>query len=413
MIRDPLSVAGVIAAATGIAFWVERRFGWGPKVGAALVAIVIGAALSNLGLVPAESPIYDGIFGPVTSLAIVWLLFGVNLRDLRAAGLPMLAAFGIAVAGTAAGAILATLLFAPHFGPEAWKLSGAMTGTYSGGSLNFVSVGRGVELSASTFTAAAAADNVVTAAWIGATLMLPVWLARFYPPPAWPAPAAPAETGGPVEPAEARAPGGSAGGTGSPAPAPSSADRAAAEGGSGHALFGDRPGMLDLAALLAVGLVLLRAADLLAVAVPAIPSVLWLTTLALLVAQLPAVKRLDGAMRLGYLALHFFFVLIGISSRVSEIAAVGIEVLWFTALVVAIHGAVVYLGARLVRLDVATASVASQAAVGGPPTALALAVARKWPRLALPGIAVGLLGYAVGNYVGFGVAYLMRGVLGG
>ena len=89
VIREPLSVAAVIAAVTGIAFWVEGRFEWGPKVGAALVAIAVGALLSNLGLVPAESPVYDGIFGPVTSLAIVWLLFGVRLADLRDAGLPM------------------------------------------------------------------------------------------------------------------------------------------------------------------------------------------------------------------------------------------------------------------------------------------------------------------------------------
>ena len=34
----------------------------------------------------------------------------------------------------------------------------------------------------------------------------------------------------------------------------------------------------------------------------------------------------------------------------------------------------------------------------------------KWRPLILPGIIVGLLGYAVGNYVGFGVAYVVRGL---
>jgi uncharacterized membrane protein len=53
-------------------------------------------------------------------------------------------------------------------------------------------------------------------------------------------------------------------------------------------------------------------------------------------------------------------------------------------------------------------SVASQAAVGGPSTALALAVTRGWNRLALPGVLVGLLGYAVGNYAGLAVAALVR-----
>ena len=42
----------------------------------------------------------------------------------------------------------------------------------------------------------------------------------------------------------------------------------------------------------------------------------------------------------------------------------------------------------------------------------AMAIARRWPALILPGMAVGLLGYAVGNYLGFGIAYLTRALIG-
>ncbi len=397
VIADPVSLAAIVAAAAALAIWLESRFGWGPKVGAALLAILFGALLSNLELVPLSSPIYDGIFGPVTSLAIVWLLFAVRLDDLRQAGPAMLGAFGIAVAGTALGAAAAGLFFADAFGDEAWKLAGVMTGTYSGGSLNFVAVGRELELPGSLFSAAAAADNVLTAVWMGATLVLPVWLRRLWRPGTGARSAAAGDS-------IAARPGERAGGGGE-APEPTGAPT--------HPLFaGERPGILDAAVLLALGLGLLRAAEGLAAAVPAIPSVLWLTTLALLVAQLPPVRRLSGAMQLGYLSLHFFFVLIGVSSRVEEILRVGPEVLYLTATVVAIHGLVIYGAAWLARIGVETASVASQAAVGGPSTALALAVARGWPALALPGLAVGLLGYAVGNYAGLGIARLMRALLG-
>jgi uncharacterized membrane protein len=37
-----------------------------------------------------------------------------------------------------------------------------------------------------------------------------------------------------------------------------------------------------------------------------------------------------------------------------------------------------------------------------------VAVSREWRGLVLPGIIVGLLGYAVGNYLGVGVAVLVR-----
>jgi len=63
--------------------------------------------------------------------------------------------------------------------------------------------------------------------------------------------------------------------------------------------------------------------------------------------------------------------------------------------------------------DLATVTVASQAAVGGPGSALAVAMSMKWPSLVTPGIIVGIFGYAIGNYVGFTCAYATRALLGG
>jgi len=65
------------------------------------------------------------------------------------------------------------------------------------------------------------------------------------------------------------------------------------------------------------------------------------------------------------------------------------------------------------KIDLATLAVASQANVGGAASAMAMATARGYGDRLLPGVAVGLLGYAVGNYVGFLVAGLVRGILGG
>lgn len=416
MISSPLALAATLAAAAAAGFWLERRFRWARAVGASLLVIVLGALLSNLRLVPLHSPVYDAVFGPVTSLAIVWLLLAVDLRDLRTAGPRMLAAFGIAVAGTATGALVATLLFADAF-EDVWRLAGVMTGTYSGGSLNFVSVGRAVELPESLFAAATAADNVMTAVWMAATLALPVWLRRLYPAPP-PEPRRGAAAGeGDGEPAAGAGEGGEPGRSAAVGEGAADPDGRADEGadagpGEVRREF-PAPAPLkvsDLAILLAVGLLLQLAAGATAAVVPAVPEVVWLTSFALLAAQLPPVRRLHGSLHLGILALNLFFVVIGIGSRIAEILAVGLEIFWFTALVVLIHGLVTYGVARLLRFDLETTSVASQAAVGGPSTAMALAIARNRPSLALPGLMVGLLGYAVGTYAGLAVAALVRAV---
>jgi uncharacterized membrane protein len=318
----------------------------------------------------------------------------VNLSDLKLAGPRMVAAFGIAVMGTAVGAFVGALVFADAIGPDTWRLAGTLTGTYSGGSLNFVAVGRGLELPAALFAGATAADATMTAVWLAATLMLPLWIGKFYPPvpKAAMAHADGVKSGAPKE--------------------------------DHHPFFVKASlSTLDLAKLMALGIILLAAAEGAAGllgwlaesgSIPGwmggIPSVLWLTTFALIVGHTRWFTKPEGALQLGTLALHFFFVVIGAWSRVSEILAVGLEVFYYTVVVVAVHGLFVFGVGRLARIDVGTLAVASQAAVGGPSSALAVAVSRGWPGFILPGVIVGLLGYAVGTYMGFSVAYLLQGM---
>jgi uncharacterized membrane protein len=400
VIQSSLFLAALIAGATALAFLLDRRVRWLSKIGASLLALILGAILSNTGLVPATSPVYSVIEGPLTSLAIAWLLLAVNLSDMKVAGPRMIGAFLLAGVGTALGAMVAAMVFSGAFGENTWRLAGVFTGTYSGGSVNFVAVGRGVELPDFLFAGAAAADALTTGIWLAATLLLPIWLRRFYPTPI------PGE-----EPFAGRGVGGAekegSRGTG----ANEGAQSGRGEEGVGAHPFFDRPPLstLDLANLLAVGFILVLASEWIGRMIPSVPAVLWLTTLALLVGHTKPFLKPRGALQLGNLALHFFFVIIGIHSRVSEILAIGMEIFYYTLVLVAVHGLVVFGFGRLARMDLGSLSVASQAAVGGPSSALAVAVSREWKGLVLPGIIVGLLGYALGNYVGLGVAFLLRG----
>ena len=88
MIQNPLFLTALVAFATALAFILDQKVKWLSKVGASLLALILGAILSNSGLVPASSPVYSVIEGPLTSLAIAWLLLAVNLSDLKVAASP-------------------------------------------------------------------------------------------------------------------------------------------------------------------------------------------------------------------------------------------------------------------------------------------------------------------------------------
>jgi uncharacterized membrane protein len=143
-----------------------------------------------------------------------------------------------------------------------------------------------------------------------------------------------------------------------------------------------------------------------------VPSVLWLTTIALVLAQIPRVGRIRGAGVLGNYLVLLFLASNGAKSVVANILAVGPPVVYYALITVALHGVVIFGLGSVVGLDLRTLAVASQANVGGPASAMALATARGYADRLLPGVAVGLLGYAVGNYIGLAVAWVAKGMLG-
>ncbi len=367
MISDPVAVLVVMAAVVWVAVRLEERYTLFRSLGSALVGILLAMVLSNVGLIPGESPTYELLMGPVVSVGIALILFSVDVRTVFSAGPKMLVAFAIGAVATAVGAIVGAFVWASAVGPETWKLAGQFTGTYTGGGLNFAALGQALNTSSDLFTAATAADVIVTAFWMAACLSAPLLFVRnslgvtaadlTEVRTTEPDKIEPSTVNRPMDPNVA-------GGTEATTAETQTLERALY--GSGRPL-----GLSDVSALvvLAMGAVVL--AGWLGRLLPALPEVLWLTTLSLALAQVRGVRMTAGAAMLGN-----YLILLFLASN----------------------------GAR---------SIASQANVGGAASAMAMASARGYADKLLPGVAVGLLGYAVGNYSGFAVAKLLEGMLGG
>ncbi|MFQ5742430.1 MAG: DUF819 domain-containing protein [Acidobacteriota bacterium] len=384
MISDPIAIFVVLAAVVWVSLQLEERFALFRSLGAALVGILVAMALSNIGLLPGISPTYDLLSSTGVSLAIAFILLSVDIRSVLSAGPRMLAAFALGAAGTAVGATLGALLLFRQVGPETWKLAGQFTGTYTGGGMNFAALGRALDTSSDLFTAAIAADVVVTAIWMAACLAAPLLLGRARQPSAAPQPGlGPSGAGKPI-----------------------TLERTLYE-----SVRAVRIG--DAAALVVIAVGALWLAGRIGALFPAFPQVLWLTTIVLIIAQLAAVQRLAGSAMWGNYLLLLFLASNGAQSVVANIFRIGPAVFYFAVTTVAVHGLVIFGIGRLVGLDLPTLAVASQANVGGPASAMALAGARGYTDDLLPGIAVGLLGYAAGNYLGFSVATLLRQLLAG
>lgn len=139
--------------------------------------------------------------------------------------------------------------------------------------------------------------------------------------------------------------------------------------------------------------------------------VLLLTTLSLLATLIPAVRRWSNSYDLGEYFLLIFCVALGLMADFRELLSDGLPLLYFTLLTLGLTILLHWLLAWLFRIDRDTLMLSSTAALYGPVFVAQVAAAIGNRRLLAPGIATGLFGFAIGNYLGLSVAYGLKWLL--
>jgi len=262
-----------------------------------------------------------------------------------------------------------------------------LAGTYTGGSINFNAVALHYRVmdQGLVYTSAVAADNVVTTLWFFVTIAVPVFLGRWFPLKKLKPPQNP-----------------------NPAESPEAVQIETVEDDSSLLNIQSLSLWIGLSALglwlTAILIEFFRAEGW------NIPGMIVITTLALLLAQIPVVHRQKGNMFLGSWGVYLFLAVVGAFcdfSALGEAGALAVLLLGFIGITMLGHGMVVFLGCYILRYDWDMAAIASQANVGGGTTAMALAKNFGRNELILPAILIGSLGNALGTYLGFMVAGLL------
>ncbi len=378
--ETPLYLLFVLSAVLFLSDWICRK-PFFKTFGIALMVIVLGAVLANTGVLPTRSnPTYDAIFTYIAPASLFLLLLDVNLVQLKKTGFPILILFLLGTLGTVVGVLIATLVISdgPLFEGMYQALAGMLAGTYTGGSINFNAVALHYRVmdQGLVYTSAVAVDNVLTTLWFFVTIAAPVVLGKMLP--------------------------------------------VRKKLSDTKDLAGPHPKVEDEAANLSIrslslwiglsGLALLLTdwiTELLLQAGWEVPSMIVLTTLAILLAQIPLLHRQKGNMFLGSWGIYLFLAVVGAYCDFQALGAAGklsLLLLGFVIITVLSHGVLLFLGTYLLRYDWEMAAIASQANIGGGTTAMALAKNFGRNELILPAILIGSLGNALGTYIGFLVA---------
>ena len=375
-VSNPIYVLGMLSLMIILSIYIGKTK-LGKQFGAALLVILFTAVIANLKLIPSASNsigLYNVIFKYVAPISIFYLLLNVNLNSIKKAGLPMISLFIIGSLATTFGILLSWILLSPEIvlGSDAKIVAGMLTGTYTGGSVNFnaVALEYGFQKKGILYAGTIAVDNVVTALWILVTLILPMLLSRIW-----------------------------------------KSKIGVNKINSDKLRFSDKGiNITSLAWLTFLGITSFYLSEILVEYFPRIPSILILTTIGIGLAQTKFVSNLNGSHDLGLYLVYLFLAVIGAYCEIGavyQLKEIGITLLLFSSLAVLIHGILTVLFGGLLYRDWQMIAIVSQANVGGGASAIALAETFERNELVLPAILVGTLGNALGTYLGFFVVYVL------
>jgi uncharacterized membrane protein len=383
MIQEPLAIVAVLLGAIFFSLRMVQRYAWAERFSVIIWIIFTSALCSNLGLIPTDAPVYGALIGFAVPFAVCVILFTVNLSDVREAGTAVLAAFALASLGTVLGVAAASLSLEPFLArileADSWKLAGPYTGTFIGGSLNFLALWQGLEIGTpDLFAAANAVDNLTLFPLYALWMIIPSLLVgRYVVAKRWEVHFGDEDETAATDP--------------------------------------EKPRLvpIQVATLFFLAVSVMAVSEWLDAVVldrffPEVPAILIVTTLALTLGQLRPVRRLQGAWEIGDLAFYVFFAAVGALINFYQAVVLSPILFLYVVMVMAIHMVVLYGGGRWLRMDIGVLTIASVATKAGPALVAPVAEANGWRHLVLPGIIVAMLGYAIGNYVGYAVAQAVR-----
>lgn len=367
-----------------------RRFSFLAKIGAILMLYILGVLVANLFIFPFEGlgdrlyPLQDALTSITIPLALPLILMASDFRNwpakkaLASLLIGLVSVVGIVVAGY--------LLFHERIGGQAASVAGMTVGVYTGGTPNLAAIKMMLGVDERTYVLMNSFDMLVSFLYLTFLMAAGIRLFRKVLP-FGDAPAADPETG------------------------QVSSKMAQGETEMYRDIFTRRHfiptlkafGLSVLITGIGLGLSFLFTGG-----INMIVLILTLTTLSIAASFLPFVRKWEKSYDAGmYLVLIFSLV---VASMV-DIRSIDMqEGLWLLVYIVfAIFGSLTLqvLLARIFRIDADTTVITSVAMINSPLFVPMIAETMKNRRVILTGITIGIMGYAVGNYLGVLVAGLL------
>ena len=397
----------IVCLCIAITIYLEQTYAWASKLSGAIIALLFAMILVNIGIIPMESTVYDVIIWDfAVPIGIPLLLLQCNLKKIWKVTGPMLIVYLLGAVGTIVGAFIAFyVLKGPYLATggsldDLVGVTSMMTGSYIGGGVNLSAMALQHGLKGTDVAAAVTvADNLLMAIYFFVLIAFAGmrFFRAHYKHPHIDA----VESGANKEDGKTQA--------------------AAFWGRKDISL---RDIAINFAYAVAVVWVATIISGFFSGIVPENPGAfmdfvgkffgsqyVWITTISVIVATFfeKPVSEMHGTQEIGTYLIYLFLFVIGVPANIYTVITKSPLFLVLTTIMVLTNMIFCFGGAKLFKFGLEDAIIASNANIGGPPTAAGMAISQGWSALVGPAMLMGVLGYVIGNYAGTMVGIRLGG----
>ncbi|MEN6499967.1 MAG: DUF819 family protein [Rectinema sp.] len=367
-----------------VLLYLKERIAFMAKWSTLIVCYIVGLLIGNIGILPQSATgLLDALSSVAVAISIPLLLFSVDIAQWKKLSGSAILAFVLAALSVSVVSGIAYAFFRTT-SSESSKVAGMLVGLYTGGTPNLAAIKTALNVDQDVYLAVHTSDIVLSAVYLLVVMSIakPI-LKHVLPLKNWDSDVV------------------------------SSTSLNFTMGFSDYFKKGLWKKILAGFGLAAAIVGVSQGLSMLVpVEFQTMVTILLITSLALAASFVPTIRALPMTFATGEYFLYVFAVAVGAMGNIAQI--------FNNAGIYFIYVAIVLFGSLLLhaglcalfKIDVDTMLIVSVSAICSPPFVGLAAVSLKARKLILPGITTGIIGYAVGNYLGIALAQILR-ALGG
>lgn len=365
--------------------WLCRKLPFLGKIGPVLILYLVGLIIGNTGLMPQQLPVIQDLMSNATvPLAIPLMLFGCTFKKegTRSHILAMITGLISVIMAVIAG----YLIFGDKI-DEGAKVGGMLTGVYTGGTINLAALKTMLNVKDGTYILINSYDILISFLYLTFLLTIGIRLFRKLLP--------------------------------HDRTKLTSKDmkeiKKEMSKNSENPYKGifTKDGMRQSAALLGITILICGVSAGVALIMPEgafmTVFILMLTTLGIAASFIRKIHDMKYSYDIGMYFIYIFCIAVASMADLSELNLTGgMSLLGY--LLIAVFGSLClqFIFAKILKIDADMMVISSVTFINSPPFVPMMAAAMKNKDVLVPGLSIGIIGYAAGNYLGFLVSEFLK-----